>query len=155
MAAKLYVLGSFWSKAYPTKLLDLDAGSATDGTPVILWEKNGGLNQEWRLVSSWCFFVMYLRFSWGLKSKSHNERPNRRIDHYIVLWWGWHRKLSWTSNSSSFQRPYPPLLPISVRPRPRRRSARIYEHYHGDIEKVATRIWRLFVAVLRQGSCGS
>jgi hypothetical protein len=52
MAAKLYVFASFWSKAYPTKLLDLDDGNPTDGTPVLLWEKDDGLNQEWRLVSS-------------------------------------------------------------------------------------------------------
>jgi len=43
---------SFSSEAYPTKLLDLTGSNPTDGTPVILWEKDGGLNQEWRLVPS-------------------------------------------------------------------------------------------------------
>jgi len=46
------MLGSFWSKAYPTKYLDLEAGDSADGTPVILWEQDGELNQEWRLVPS-------------------------------------------------------------------------------------------------------
>jgi len=43
---------SFSSKAYPTKLLDLDGANPTDGTPVILWEKDSMSNQEWRLVAS-------------------------------------------------------------------------------------------------------
>jgi len=42
---------SFSSKAYPSKLLDLAGGNTADGTPILLWEKDGGLNQEWRLVS--------------------------------------------------------------------------------------------------------
>jgi len=41
---------SFSSKAYPNKVLDLAGGSTTNGAPVILWEKDGGPNQEWRLV---------------------------------------------------------------------------------------------------------
>jgi hypothetical protein len=44
-------VGSFSSKAYPSKVLDLAAGIPTDGTLILLWEKNGGLNQEWRLMS--------------------------------------------------------------------------------------------------------
>ncbi|PMD38002.1 carbohydrate-binding module family 13 protein [Hyaloscypha variabilis F] len=40
---------SFSSQAYPTKVLDLAAGSTTNGALIILWEKNGGANQEWSI----------------------------------------------------------------------------------------------------------
>ncbi|RDW62433.1 hypothetical protein BP6252_11866 [Coleophoma cylindrospora] len=43
---------SFQSKAYSTKYLDLDKGNPANGSLVLLWESNGGLNQEWRLVDS-------------------------------------------------------------------------------------------------------
>jgi hypothetical protein len=43
--------GSFSSKAYPSKVLDLAYGNSTDGTSVQLWERNGGSNQEWILMS--------------------------------------------------------------------------------------------------------
>jgi hypothetical protein len=45
------MFGSFSSKAYLNKFLDLTAGNPADGTPVILWGGNGELNQRWRLVS--------------------------------------------------------------------------------------------------------
>jgi len=55
-------VGSFSSKAYPSKVLDLAAGIPTDGTLILLWEKNGGLNQEWRLMSRlfWCLIGIAL-----------------------------------------------------------------------------------------------
>ncbi len=34
------------------KCLDVEGGSTADGTPVVLWECNGGQNQQWQLAAS-------------------------------------------------------------------------------------------------------
>lgn len=47
----LKALISFGSIVYPTKVLDLTQASPIDGTPIILWEYNGAVNQRWRLVA--------------------------------------------------------------------------------------------------------
>ncbi|PMD37235.1 carbohydrate-binding module family 13 protein [Hyaloscypha variabilis F] len=43
---------SFQSVAYQTKLLDVEAGSTANLTPIVVWEPNGGVNQRWRLLPS-------------------------------------------------------------------------------------------------------
>ncbi|KAE9364769.1 carbohydrate-binding module family 13 protein [Stipitochalara longipes BDJ] len=43
---------SFQSVAYQTKLLDVEAGSTANQTPIVVWEPNGGVNQRWRLLAS-------------------------------------------------------------------------------------------------------
>jgi hypothetical protein len=46
------MVGSFSSKAYPNKVLDIDNTDPSNGTPILVWEKTNGLNQEWRLLPS-------------------------------------------------------------------------------------------------------
>ncbi|KAA8650331.1 uncharacterized protein ATNIH1004_003015 [Aspergillus tanneri] len=43
----------FHNMADPGKVLDLAASSPDNGTPIVLWEPNGGANQEWIIRRIW------------------------------------------------------------------------------------------------------
>jgi hypothetical protein len=46
------MLDSFQSVAYKTKVLDVAAGGTINGNAIVVWEPNGGWNQEWWLLAS-------------------------------------------------------------------------------------------------------